>query len=401
MERSSASLGCGGDAFVEPSPITRGPAIPARVSDAELKAQVDALTSQSLVQALLDATNTCVCVLNRQRQVVFGNSALRTFVGSESVDALFGKRPGEALGCVHASLAPSGCGTSPECGTCGAAHAILECQRTGGTVERECLIAVLRDSASTTLEVRIRASQLVLNGDRYTIVGLSDIGAEKQRDALERVFLHDLANILSPLLAWSEVLAARDLGESSNIMQRIALLAGRLRIEIEQQRMLLQAERGTLVAKPEAVEPSTVCDAALRVVEGYSESRTKTLEQRRQGAAFGPIFCDEALLTRVLVNMLKNAIEATPPGELVRLELSEEPDSCEFRVWNVGAMPMPVAQQVFKRSFSTKGERGRGLGTFSMKLLGERYLRGKVGFTSSEQDGTTFFIRVPRTPDPR
>ena len=50
--------------------------------------------------------------------------------------------------------------------------------------------------------------------------------------------------------------------------------------------------------------------------------------------------------------------------------------------------------QVFQRSFSTKGS-GRGLGTYSMRLLTEHYLRGSVGFTSSAAEGTTFFASYP------
>jgi len=49
---------------------------------------------------------------------------------------------------------------------------------------------------------------------------------------------------------------------------------------------------------------------------------------------------------------------------------------------------------VFQRSFSTKGK-GRGLGTYSIKLLTERYLKGTASFTSTETDGTTFQISLP------
>ena len=38
-------------------------------------------------------------------------------------------------------------------------------------------------------------------------------------------------------------------------------------------------------------------------------------------------------------------------------------------------MPDEVKAQIFERSFSTKG-RGRGIGTYSIKLLTERYLEG-------------------------
>lgn len=39
---------------------------------------------------------------------------------------------------------------------------------------------------------------------------------------------------------------------------------------------------------------------------------------------------------------------------------------------------------------------GRGIGTYSMKLLGEHYLRGQVDFTSDEANGTIFTITLPR-----
>ncbi len=59
-------------------------------------------------------------------------------------------------------------------------------------------------------------------------------------------------------------------------------------------------------------------------------------------------------------------------------------------------MPREVQLQIFQRSFSTKGL-GRGLGTYSVRLLTERYLKGSVSFTSSAEFGTTFRVRCPAT----
>jgi len=65
-----------------------------------------------------------------------------------------------------------------------------------------------------------------------------------------------------------------------------------------------------------------------------------------------------------------------------------------FTVHNPGEMPQEASLQVFQRSFSTKGT-GRGLGTYSMKLLSEQYLQGKVGFSSTPEEGTLFFAEYP------
>ncbi|MGA2077009.1 MAG: hypothetical protein ABSH52_26260 [Terriglobia bacterium] len=53
--------------------------------------------------------------------------------------------------------------------------------------------------------------------------------------------------------------------------------------------------------------------------------------------------------------------------------------------------------QAFRRSFSTKSPVGRGIGTYSTKLITERYLGDSLSFTSSEEAGTTFAVTLPRS----
>ena len=107
-----------------------------------------------------------------------------------------------------------------------------------------------------------------------------------------------------------------------------------------------------------------------------------------------PLVSDRTLVNRVLGNMVKNALEAIEPGQRVLLGCTGSTDAVEFWVQNPGIMPREVQLQVFQRSFSTKG-RGRGLGTYSIKLLTEHYLNGKAWFTTSIDEGTTFVIRLP------
>ena len=103
---------------------------------------------------------------------------------------------------------------------------------------------------------------------------------------------------------------------------------------------------------------------------------------------------DRALLQRVLGNMVLNAIEASRPHENVGVSYRVADGQVEFRVHNASHIPEEIRVQVFQRSFSTKGA-GRGLGTYSMKLLSERYLNGSVGLSSSPEHGTIFVARYP------
>ena len=88
---------------------------------------------------------------------------------------------------------------------------------------------------------------------------------------------------------------------------------------------------------------------------------------------------------------------ASQPGQTVSAGFQAQEGGVEFWVHNPTTMPREVQLQVFKRSFSTKGS-SRGLGTYSVKLLTQRYLQGRVWFTSSPEEGTTFRVWLPLEP---
>jgi sensor histidine kinase regulating citrate/malate metabolism len=107
------------------------------------------------------------------------------------------------------------------------------------------------------------------------------------------------------------------------------------------------------------------------------------------------ISSDPAILRRILGNLVKNALEAVRSGETVTMYAASREGEVSFHVHNPGVMSPKVQLQLFQRSFSTKAETGRGIGTYSVKLFGERYLKGKVGFISREPEGTVFTLTLP------
>nr|WP_278336331.1 ATP-binding protein [Desulfonispora thiosulfatigenes] len=98
------------------------------------------------------------------------------------------------------------------------------------------------------------------------------------------------------------------------------------------------------------------------------------------------------LVRRVLNNMVKNAVEASD-DEPVTIEVLSELNDIIFKVHNCQYISRDIQLQIFKRSFSTK-EKGQGIGTYSMKLLGEKYLAGEVSFSTEKRLGTTFTFRL-------
>jgi signal transduction histidine kinase len=79
----------------------------------------------------------------------------------------------------------------------------------------------------------------------------------------------------------------------------------------------------------------------------------------------------------------------------VELGAEEHPDRFVFWCHNAQAIPRAIQLQLFQRSFSTKGP-GRGIGTYSIRLLTERYLGGTVVLSSEPETGTRFELSFPK-----
>lgn len=172
-------------------------------------------------------------------------------------------------------------------------------------------------------------------------------------------------------------------------------LCRELNEEIGAQRTLLQAESGELVLAPAEVGTLALLKEAVDLYRSHpvAEGRVLCLDERAQDAT---VVSDRVLLLRVVCNLIKNALEACREGQTVTVGCTAADGMAEFWVHNAGFMPREVQLQIFQRSFSTKGL-GRGLGTYSVRLLTERYLKGSVSFTSSAEFGTTFRVRCPAT----
>ena len=155
----------------------------------------------------------------------------------------------------------------------------------------------------------------------------------------------------------------------------------------------MAAERGDLKMATQTVGSLTMIQAAMDLYRGHDAAEGKSI-QRDENAVRMILNTSKTLLQRTLGNMLKNALEASSAGEVVTIGCDDVSGEPCFWVQNPAVMAAEVKPQIFNRSFSTKGS-GRGLGTYSMRLLSERYLKGRVSFTSSEKQGTTFIARYP------
>jgi len=368
-------------------------ASPDRSSAKEIQASLDALAADPLLKALLDNVGTYLLVLNRNRQILFASHDFLEFF--RFAETPVGFRPGEALNCVHAWENPAGCGTSEACSTCGMLGAFLQSRQTGKVVVRDFLIRMKHGDTQDAREFRVKVSPMNVRGEDCMLVSLTDISSEKKRQALERLFFHDILNTVQGLVGWTRILGQGREEDRAIAAKKLSSLAESLGREIENHRALMMAEQGTLDLNLTEAKVGSIVEVLEGLFAGHEASQSKQFDVAGTSQE-ETILTDESLVTRILSNMITNAFEATPLGGTVRMWTHSRPESLEFCVWNDGVIPKPVALQIFSRSFSTKEGTGRGIGTFSMKLFGERYLGGEVRFTSTETEGTVFSLTLPR-----
>jgi signal transduction histidine kinase len=366
-------------------------ASPERTSAEDLRLEAEACLSHPVASFLVQAIDGLVLILDPNRQVLATNDRVIQIVDPEDGSPL-GRRPGELFGCVHLPEAPSGCGTSPACAHCGAVLAILEAQEKGAAVRSECLLTLRREDRLESVEFEIVASPLMVGTHHFIAVVLHDLSATKRRDALERLFHHDVANLMQGIRGWADLLASGTTS-SRDTAQKLAHLTDLLDRELRSHRAMSQAEHGDLKPRIRAVQPLEVLADVGDLLSRHALARDRRVEI--PPAPEGVIHTDPELLSRIVLNMAVNAVEASFAGETITLSARLEGPDILFLVHNPGEIPEAVRSRIFQRSFSTKGTTGRGLGTYAMKLFGENVLRGQVGFDTGAS-GTTFWFRQAR-----
>lgn len=374
------------------------PLLPTKCAPAERKDYVALQSERETVaermrDGYFDFFPLPLLVLNPERQIVFCNSAFLDAMGATTLDSFIGKRLGEALSCAYARVGPGGCGTSEHCRECGALFAILESIAKNTRTQRDCQLLQKINGETVAKDLRVFASPWKTDETSFFVVTIMDIADEKRRLALERIFFHDILNAAGGARGLADLLyddVQPHLKQNVGVI-RMALFG--MVEEIEKQKQLLALENGEYVYAPIMLQGMELVQAVAAEYRGHPAAYEKSI-------LIAPESCnacvrtDFSLLRRVLGNMIKNALEATELGGAIQIGLRTEDEKTIFWVHNEQAMSEKVKLQVFKRSFSTKGQ-GRGLGTYSIKLLTENYLSGEVGFSSSESEGTTYWVKLP------
>ncbi|CEG25564.1 ATP-binding protein [Bacillus sp. B-jedd] len=107
------------------------------------------------------------------------------------------------------------------------------------------------------------------------------------------------------------------------------------------------------------------------------------------------IYTDRNQLKQAVVNLVKNAIEATPEGGFVSVALRQQDGQAMIEIIDSGRGMSEEQLSRIGTLFYTTKEKGTGLGTcVSLRILNE--LKGSVRYSSERDKGTTVTIHLPQ-----
>lgn len=204
---------------------------------------------------------------------------------------------------------------------------------------------------------------------------------------LIRVLTHEIANTLTPISSLSTALS-RDIESYSEEDLKTALHTIASSAE-----PMLQFTRSyrelTLIAKP-VMRSFALKELAEGVLAGFANEALELSYEESPGGV--RILADRGQISQVLVNLVKNAVEA----DARRIEIVAQIDRRDrvlVSVTNDGeAISEGDREQIFIPFYTTKGETGSGIGLSLSRQIARQ--NGATLFLSESGEGRTTFLLV-------
>lgn len=345
-------------------------------------------------EELLSVFPNIAIIVNEERQVVFLNESVIQMLGIKNIEEVLGARPGEIFNCIHSNDYIHGCGTGENCRYCGAVNVVLQSLKTNDRTSGECHLTSNFDGNIVHFDLSVTAQPFDIKEKKFIMVFFSDISNQKRQELLEKAFLHDLINVLTSLAGSVELFPIKGLDSTQKqFFKQIKRATHILVEEFRAQRDLIAAENNELVINSKKINSIEIIKTTIEMVKYQTIAVDREIKIDMDSISV-MIETDSSLINRILLNLVKNALEASVPDEIVQIGCYLSDESIVFWVKNPNVITKAVKSQIFQRSFSTKGV-GRGIGTYSVKLFTEKYLGGKIDFQSTKEKGTIFYVHLP------
>jgi signal transduction histidine kinase len=151
-----------------------------------------------------------------------------------------------------------------------------------------------------------------------------------------------------------------------------------------------------LAAKLQSMPLDEIANYVADVCRAHAHAKGVRLEVETGKAVIAEI--DPGLLDQAVVNLVMNAVDASPAGGVVCLRCRQNGDSAAIEVDNAGpAIPPSVTARIFEPFFTTKA-RGSGLGLAIARNIARAH-RGELALALNGPQTVRFALSVPQSPE--
>jgi PAS domain S-box-containing protein len=216
---------------------------------------------------------------------------------------------------------------------------------------------------------------------------------------------HELRTPMNAVLGFAQILEQDDQVLSDNHKEYVAeiLRSGHHMMDLINEVLdLATVESGNISLDLKAENPRPLIDSCLHMVEATAHNGGISVRSVYPGKGLPQIMIDTVRFKQILLNLLSNGIKYNRPnGELILECETRVEGELRISVTDTGeGIPESRQAKVFE-PFDRLGLEdsvipGTGIGLTVTKRLIES-MGGKIGFTSTEGEGTTFWITVPVT----
>jgi len=209
---------------------------------------------------------------------------------------------------------------------------------------------------------------------------------------------HNLNNSLTVIQGRAQLLLMRSAADEAN-KKSLGVITQAVGDCSQTLRRLLDFSRRNVSRNAVPVDLSELVTSSIEIArpkwQAESPQRTGTIDVRVNAPQPVMALGDSSELREVVLNFIFNAVDAMPQGGTIEIATSAEGSSARFWVADNGAgMTQEVIARIFEPFYSTKGERGTGLGLSASHGIIENH-GGEINVISEPGKGTRFEVVLP------
>lgn len=213
------------------------------------------------------------------------------------------------------------------------------------------------------IDLSIRKSEVTVNDKSFTLYTISDLSRKMQAveveswEKLTRVLTHEIMNSLTPIQSIAETMSGKT--STQDVAEAFLTISSSSRSLMQFVRNFREFSR---LPEPQmrVIYVKPLLESCIRMMRSVAKDSNVSITLR----CFPPdlmVYTDESMISQVLVNIMKNALDACPAH--ICVEADEKSDeTVEIRISNDGdPISDETAEQIFTPFFTTK-ESGSGIG---------------------------------------